>query len=322
MTMPDAGTVPGTAPLPLPTAGDRAGAAGPGAGAGGAGAGVGPGTAPLPAMTATGAAEAAARFVPPLWSPSTATGGAAVGGAERSVGATGSLGKDDTSSTNYGGGRKLHGKRPTLEGQKSLTPTTDGELDAFAHCLATARSQDVGENELMEETARLYNTWYYTQQLDRDAPQTLRGPTSSHKLRKRSKAAATAKRTRQASAELAAQSAGSTTSSSSTSTSTSTSTSSRPKRRRDARADRDAAAVRVTNRVPLTIEEVETIPDSVAICYLKDMLQSTTGRVAEKRERLKKYFSKHNITVYTPVGREHATVGALVTGPPSGHRAV
>ncbi|CAN0020670.1 unnamed protein product, partial [Ectocarpus sp. 6 AP-2014] len=130
-----AGAGPETAPLPLPlpTAGGRMGTAAAGA------AGPGAGAAPLSAMTATGAAEAATRFVPPLWLrlPSTATGGAAVGGAAvgggmMGVGAStttadrrnagGSFGQD-TSFTNYGGGGKLHGRRPTMEGQKSLTPT-------------------------------------------------------------------------------------------------------------------------------------------------------------------------------------------------------
>ncbi|CAB1114139.1 unnamed protein product [Ectocarpus sp. CCAP 1310/34] len=315
---------PETAPLPLPTAGGRigtaaAGAAGPAEGppadgAAGpgpwpaAGAGAAPGDSPSPSSTQEGRV------------------GTAVPGAGAVLGAGAAplptMTTTGAAFANYGGARKLHSKRPTIEGQKSVTPTTDGELDAFARCLATARAQ--GRGEVMEETARLYNTEFFTQQLDRDAPIILRGPTSAQKLRKKSTTTATAKRARQVSADFAAvQSAGRTASSCSTSPSNSSSTTSRSKRRRDVRPDRENAVARVANRVPLTIEEIETLPDAVAIPYLSDMDQPTSGRVAAKRERLKSYFRNHNLTSYTPVGGANKkAAGAAVTGPPSGHRAI
>lgn len=327
---------PETAPLPLPTAGGRIGTAatgaagpaegppadgaatpgpGPAAGAGAApgdlpavGAGAAPGDSPSPSSTQEGRV------------------GTAVPGAGAVLGAGAAplptMTTTGAAFANYGGARKLHSKRPTIEGQKSVTPTTDGELDAFARCLATARAQ--GGGEVMEETARLYNTEYFAQQLDRDAPGVLRGPTSAQKLRKKSTTAATAKRARQVSADFAAvQSAGRTASSCSTSPSNSSSTTSRSKRRRDVRPDRENAVARVANRVPLTIEEIETLPDAVAIPYLADMDQPTSGRVAAKRERLKSYFRNHNLTSYTPVGGANKKAAvAAVTGPPSGYRAI
>ncbi|CAB1109576.1 unnamed protein product [Ectocarpus sp. CCAP 1310/34] len=140
-------------PLPLTNRGGRPGAAAlmPSTIATGSSAGAGAVPPLLLPPTATGGAAEGAGAVPPLLLPSTTTGVAAEGAAGTSGGGViggatsrtyrsnaGEAAAQDISRGNYGGGRRLPSRHPTLERVKALTPTSDAELEAFATCLAEA----------------------------------------------------------------------------------------------------------------------------------------------------------------------------------------
>lgn len=203
---------------------------------------------------------------------------------------------------------------PTLEAQKARTPTTQEELEAFGRSIAEAKESGVPENLVMQQATLLYNTQFYRQELTEGAPN-IRAPTTVEKAKKTSKKAAKGRRDREVAASLEPvkeASPGTAVPSSSANTAT------KPPARKRIRRDRDSAKERVARGTPLKVEEINSISDTVAICYMKDMKLSTSGNVGEKRKALTDYFSSRGISEYIPV----VTSPSPVVGPPSGHISI
>ncbi|CAB1120659.1 unnamed protein product [Ectocarpus sp. CCAP 1310/34] len=320
-------------PLPLTNRGGRPGAAAlmPSTIATGSSAGAGAVPPLLLPPTATGGAAEGAGAVPPLLLPSTTTGVAAEGAAGASGGGVmggatsrtyrsnaGEAAAQDISRGNYGGGRRLPSRHPTLERVKALTPTSDAELEAFATCLAEATMVCDGKSQVMTEATKRYNARYYRQALTGGAPKLIRAPTTVEKARNRSKIAAKAGRDRDAAADLAAVNEISRVRTSSASTSTSTP----PPASKRARGDRDRASERVASGVPLKLEQISTLTDAAAIAYMKAIGLKLTGNVALKRKKLSDFFESKNISEYRYSPSRPATSPAPAEGPASGHMSI
>lgn len=78
---------------------------------------------------------------------------------------------------NLGGSRVKHGRRPTIESQRPLTPRNPQEIALLSHLLAKAQRED--EKDVPAAVVELYNNQCSDEGFSEVSTPTIRAPTST-----------------------------------------------------------------------------------------------------------------------------------------------